>query len=79
MSNSCTFCDCNTGIHFIVTFGITFTENLVLSDDAWKGPEWAFLTREERFVEGARKGSYFVRRIRELGLTDPTDIETFEK
>ena len=55
------------------------TENLALSDPTWKGEDFAFLSREERFTDGVKKGVYLRKKMKELGLVDRMDKVIFER
>ena len=52
-------------------------ENLVNSDPDLQIKNFSYMTREEMYDTGVRLNVLLLRKIRELNLTDQTDIDTY--
>jgi len=52
-------------------------EKLVINDPEFQGPEYHFLSRDEIYEEGMRKTVAMNRKIKDHGLTEPSDLYWF--
>lgn len=55
-----------------------FPEHLALSDPVIAdGPDYYYLSREERYSEALRKYTHMIKKIKEFNLTDQMEIATY--
>ena len=52
------------------------TENLIINDAAFDGPDYYFLSDTEAYSDGLRRELLLVNKLRSLNITDDADIAT---
>ena len=61
----------------LIIYWIPLSENLVAADRDFDGPEYAYLSREDRYSEGVRKSMLEWSKRKKYNLTDAEDINYF--